>query len=69
MIKAISKRPKFYHPFGVYMLKEYAKKNSLSLRLHHMFIELFAPMAHATTDGYSLSHKKIIKIKIKFQFL
>lgn len=40
------------------MLKEYAKKISLSLPLHHMFIELFAPMAHATTDGYRLSHTK-----------
>lgn len=26
MIKAISKRPKFYHPFKGNMLKEYAKK-------------------------------------------
>lgn len=68
MIKAISKRPKFYHPFKGNMLKEYAKKISLSLPLHHMFIELFAPMAHATTDGHSLSHKKIIKIKKIFSF-
>ena len=50
------------------MLKEYAKKISLSLPLHHMFIELFAPMAHATTDGYSLSHTKNNNNNNKNQF-